>query len=203
MFTGLVEELGTITAVENEGSNVHFTAQADLIMQDIHLGDSIAIDGVCQTVTDFDQQAKTFKFTAIQETLKVTNFGEFKVGTEVNLERCLKAETRLGGHIVQGHVDCVAKLIELTDNDGSYTLRFKIPEKYSKYMIPKGSICVSGISLTVVEANQDNFTVCIIPKTWEVTSLKALKVDDLVNIEVDVLAKYIERLTAAAQVANS
>ena len=137
-----------------------------------------------------------FKVTAVKETLDVTALKHLEVDSEVNLERCLKAEDRLGGHIVQGHVDTIAKLEKVIDQNGSYDLYFKIPEKYTKYIIKKGSITISGISLTVVDVGTDYFYVTIIPATWEKTNLKNLKDNDEVNIEVDVLAKYMEKLSA-------
>ena len=193
MFTGLIEETGKILSLDWENTNLHITIKVKLILEDIHEGDSIAINGVCLTATSFTDSS--FKVTAVKETLDVTTLMQLEVGSEVNLERCLKAEDRLGGHIVQGHVDTIAELDKVIDQNGSYDLYFKIPENYTKYIIKKGSISISGISLTVVDVGNDYFYVTIIPATWEKTNLKALKSGDNVNIEVDVLAKYMEKLS--------
>ncbi len=192
MFTGLIEEQGVIKSLTHEGSNLHIEIKANVVLEDVALGDSIAVDGACQTVVKITDDS--FVVTAIDETLKLTNFNAFVIGTKVNLERCLKPSDRLGGHIVQGHVDALAELKSVTDEDGSYVLEFKIPQQLSKYIIYKGSIAVNGISLTVAAVNDDSFKVCIIPKTWEMTNLADLKLGDQVNIEPDQIAKYVESL---------
>ena len=212
MFTGLIEELGTIKSIEKDGTNIHFEVQASVVMDDIKLGDSIAIDGVCQTVTKINNDGannpeSSFWVTAVVETLNVTNFRNFKLGTKVNLERCLRVGDRLGGHIVQGHVDSTAEFVKLVDQDGSYDLYFKIPKEFGKYIIRKGSVCISGTSLTVVDVDRESegcsgeavaiFYVTIIPKTWEATNLSRLEIGDLVNIEYDVLVKHLEALHCA------
>lgn len=194
MFTGLVEELGTIKTLNNEQGNLHIEVEASEVLTDVVLGDSIALDGCCQTVTKFDNQS--FWVTAIEETLNLTNFRNYKVGTKVNLERCLKPSDRLGGHIVQGHVDGVATLAKIDELDGSWEVFIDLPENLVKYVIHKGSIAISGISLTVASIEGSRVSVCIIPKTWEVTSLSQLQVGDKINIEVDLIAKYVEKLVA-------
>jgi riboflavin synthase len=193
MFTGLIEEVATVKSLKPLGSNLKISIAAKLVLEDIKLGDSIAINGVCLTVTDFDSQA--FSVEAVKETLNVTALKNLKVGDLVNLERCLRAEDRLGGHIVQGHVDTVAECINIVDQQGSYDLHFRIDTAYSKYIINKGSISISGISLTVVKIEADTFYVSIIPATWQKTNLSQLQQGDLVNIEVDVLAKYLEKMS--------
>lgn len=192
MFTGLIEEVASIKSLEPRETNLKISIAAKLVLEDIKLGDSIAINGVCLTVTDFDSES--FSVEAVKETLNVTALRSLKVSDLVNLERCLRAQDRLGGHIVQGHVDTVAECIRILDQQGSYDLYFKIDPTYSKYIINKGSISLSGISLTVVKMEADTFYVSIIPATWQKTNLSQLQVGDLVNIEVDVLAKYVEKL---------
>lgn len=194
MFTGLIEEQGHILSLEKEGTNLNIEIQAKLILEDLKLGDSIAIDGVCQTVTKIT--ANSFWVTAIDETLKLTNFNGYKQGTQVNLERCLRPMDRLGGHIVQGHVDGIGSLTSIDNADGSYELKLQIPQVLAKYVIHKGSIALNGISLTVAEIKKDMVKICIIPKTWEMTNLAQLKIGDQINIEVDQIAKYIEKLNS-------
>lgn len=222
MFTGLVEEIGSVSFLEYDDSNIEPTdsklrnlkinIKARLILEDIKLGDSIAINGVCLTVTEFN--ANSFSVTAVKETLEVTALKYLKNDDLVNLERCLRAHDRLGGHIVQGHVDTVAECIKVLDQSGSYDLYFSIEPRFSKYIINKGSICISGISLTVVKVGSikelqgineniakdlDYFYVTIIPATWEKTNLSQISEGSKLNIEVDVLAKYLERFMAAAK----
>ena len=196
MFTGLIEEKGELVSLQSEGTNLHLELKASKVLDDLKLGDSIAIDGVCQTVTKLTEN--TFWVTAIDETLKLTNFNSYKTGTQVNLERCLRAQDRLGGHIVQGHVDGIGVIKNIEDVDGSWEFSIEIPLELSRYVIHKGSITISGISLTVAGledmADKAIVKVCIIPKTLEVTTLGQLKTNDQVNIEVDVLAKYMEKL---------
>ena len=194
MFTGLIEEVASIKSLEPRETNLKISIAAKLVLEDIKLGDSIAINGVCLTVTDFDSES--FSVEAVKETLNVTALRSLKVSDLVNLERCLRAQDRLGGHIVQGHVDTVAECIRILDQQGSYDLYFKIDPTYSKYIINKGSISLSGISLTVVKMKADTFYVSIIPATWQKTNLSQLQVGDLVNIEVDVLAKYLEKMSS-------
>jgi riboflavin synthase len=192
MFTGLIEELGTISALEKDGSNLNIQINCKEVLSDIELGASIAVDGCCQTVTKFDD--KSFWVTAIKETLDLTNFHQLKIGSKVNLERCLRPQDRLGGHIVQGHVDSMAVLDRVDTLEGSYELYFKIDPGAEKYIIYKGSISINGISLTVAGIENSELKVCIIPKTWEMTNLAQLKIGQKVNIEVDQVAKYIEKL---------
>jgi riboflavin synthase len=197
MFTGLIEEIGTIKSLTKEATNLNIEISCKLVLEDIKLGDSIAVDGVCQTVTQISSES--FWVTAIDETLRLTNFNEYRIGTKINLERCLKPTDRLGGHIVQGHVDAIGKLIKVIDQDGSFDLHINIPQKLSKYIIHKGSISINGISLTVAGISEDELKVCIIPKTWELTNLSHLKPNSQVNLEVDMIAKYVEKLSSAHQ----
>ena len=196
MFTGLVEEEGTIAKLEREGTNLNIEVKAQQVLDDMKLGDSIAIDGVCQTVTKIS--ADSFWVTAIDETLKLTNFNDYAEGTKVNLERCLRAQDRLGGHIVQGHVDAVARLVSIDSVDGSYEVVIEVPAELNRYIIHKGSIAFNGISLTVAAIDGNQVKVCIIPKTWEMTNLSDLKPGSAINLEVDLLAKYLEKLAVPA-----
>lgn len=211
MFTGLIEEQGKVLSLTRDGTNLFIEIQAAEVLSDLKLGDSIAVDGVCQTVTKITDTS--FSVTAIDETLKLTNFDTYKEGTQVNLERCLRPTDRLGGHIVAGHVDCIGKIVAIEDCDGSQEFYIQIPQLQSKYIIYKGSIAVSGISLTVAgvsdkpdsskpklkefsNAQSFVFSLAIIPKTLEITTLGNLKPGDLVNIELDQVAKYIEKFSA-------
>jgi|688.fasta_scaffold00264_77 riboflavin synthase len=211
MFTGLIEETGLVNFLEYSDTNLKISIKAGLILEDIKLGDSIAVNGVCLTVTEFN--SNSFSVTAVKETLEVTALKYLRNDDLVNLERCLRIQDRLGGHIVQGHVDTVAQCIKIFDQVGSYDLYFSIEPKFSKYLINKGSICISGISLTVVKVGSikelqdisenvlkdlDYFYVTIIPVTWDKTNLSQIKEGTKVNIEVDVLAKYLERFMAVS-----
>ena len=214
MFTGLIEETGLVSFLEYSDTNLKINIKAALILEDIKLGDSIAVNGVCLTVTEFG--ADSFSVTAVKETLEVTALKYLKHDDLVNLERCLRVQDRLGGHIVQGHVDTVVECIKVLDQSGSYDLYFSIEPKFSKYLINKGSVCISGISLTVVKVGSikelqginenvlkdlDYFYVTIIPATWDKTNLSQIKEGAEVNIEVDVLAKYLERFMAVSSLA--
>ena len=188
MFTGIIEEIGQVTAIEREKSNVHFTLRANMA-NNLKIDQSLAHNGCCLTVVE--QTDIEYKVTAIQETLDKTNLEDWSLGTRVNLERCMKADGRLDGHIVQGHVDCVATCIEVLDLNGSwkYTFRYKADHK----TVEKGSITINGTSLTVVDSLDDVFSVCIIPYTYEHTNFNEFLVGTNVNIEFDVFGKYIQK----------
>ena len=177
MFTGIVEEIGTIKKLS--GSSL--TVQCQNVLQGTKIGDSIAIDGCCQTVTQMTSDS--FTVNVSKETFKVTNFKNLQIGTLVNLERALTPTSRMGGHIVQGHIDMTAKYLG--------DMKFEVPD--NKYIIYKGSITVNGVSLTVAEINDNIFAVAIIPHTLENTNLKNLKIGDIVNIETDIVGRYIEK----------
>jgi riboflavin synthase len=197
MFTGIIEETGEVVSlVKGQGltdGNLDIEVSCKSILENLKIGDSVAVDGVCQTVTKVSE--KTFWVTAIRETLNLTNFCTYEIESLVNLERPLKLNDRLDGHIVQGHVDSTAELIEIKDYGGSKELfyRLKKPE-LAKYIVHKGSISLSGISLTVASILGEVFSVAIIPKTLERTNLKNIRIGSVVNIEVDMLAKYLEKL---------
>lgn len=191
MFTGIIEQNGRIEKVEHEGSNVHFTVAASFA-DELQVDQSVAHDGVCLTVVE--QTPRTYVVTAIQETMERTSLGQWKEGSVVNLERCTQLGGRLDGHLVQGHVDTTAKLKEVRDEDGSWVLHFSHGVHPEYVTVPKGSITVNGISLTVVASHPDGFSVAIIPYTWEHTNLHTLRPGDAVNLEFDVIGKYVARL---------
>jgi len=192
MFTGIVEELGKIKSFERFSNGAELTVECKDILSDIKIGDSICVNGVCQTVTEFN--STSFSVMLSDETLNVTNFYNAKQGDYVNLERALALNARLGGHIVSGHIDCTGRLISLKKLSDFYNLEFEMLQENSKYVVYKGSITINGISLTIAEVNENRFTVAIIPHTYENTVLKYLKSGDSVNIETDIIAKYVEKL---------
>ena len=189
MFTGIIEALGKVESIVKEDSNVHFTLSCPFT-NELKIDQSLAHNGVCLTVVAINQDKYTV--TAIDETLKRTNLGSLVVGSEVNLERCMQMGTRLDGHIVQGHVDTTATCIELNQLDGSTEFVFKY--NYDEVTVPKGSITVNGVSLTVVKSENNLFSVHIIPFTIEHTNFKNIKVTDRVNLEFDIIGKYVKRL---------
>ena len=196
MFTGLIAELGRITAVEKGESSAVFTIAAPQLISQIALGDSVAVNGVCLTATSITGDA--FTADVMVQTLAVTSLSQLSVGSPVNLELAALLNTRMGGHMVQGHVDGVATVVGLTPGEKWAQFEITVPEKLAKYIVNQGSICLDGVSLTVGEINDSNnvVTVWLIPETLERTNLSTKKSGDLINIEVDVLAKYVERLLA-------
>jgi len=200
MFTGLVAELGTITAINNGETSAVFTINAPVLISEIKEGDSVAVSGVCLTATS--ASGTTFTADVMVQTLALTSLSQADVGSPVNLELAALATSRLGGHIVQGHVDGVAKVIGLTPGEKWAQFDVEVPAHLSKYIVNQGSICLDGVSLTVGEINDTNnvLTVWLIPETLERTNLSSKKSGDLVNVEVDVLAKYVERLLAKKDV---
>ena len=191
MFTGIIEQNGRIEKVEHEGTNVHFTVAAPFA-NELQVDQSVAHDGVCLTVVKSDPDS--YVVTAIQETMERTSLGQWKEGSVVNLERCTQLGGRLDGHLVQGHVDTTATLRNVRDEDGSWLLSFAHETHPEFVTVPKGSITVNGISLTVVDSKPDGFSVAIIPYTWEHTNLHTLRQGDRVNLEFDVIGKYVARL---------
>lgn len=194
MFTGIIEELGAVRSIETRGENARIIIGASLVTQGTNHGDSIAVNGVCLTALDI--QPDSFAADVSRETLSRSTLGNLKPGTRVNLERAVTPATRLGGHIVQGHVDARGTFAGVEDHGESWTLRIGYPPDIGRYLVFKGSVAVEGISLTIAALQDDYFEVAIIPKTWEVTNLSQLKPGDGVNLEVDVIAKYVERLLA-------
>lgn len=205
MFTGLVEEQGTITAIEDLGDSVRLTIRGPVVTADAGHGDSIAVNGCCLTV--MTQDADTFGADVMKESLDKTALGDLSVGDPVNLERAMRAGARLGGHIVQGHVDGTGRLIDRTPSENWEIVRIGLPAELAKYLVNKGSITVDGTSLTVVEVVDDEvgpwFSVSLIPTTLADTTLGTKSPGDRVNLEVDILAKYVERLLGAREGATS
>ncbi|MGI5227281.1 riboflavin synthase [Actinoallomurus sp. CA-142502] len=195
MFTGIVEELGEIVALEREGDSARLTVRGPLVVSDAVHGASIAVNGVCLTVTDVKDDA--FTVDVMKETLDRSSLAALAPGSPVNLERPVRPSDRLGGHIVQGHVDGVGEIVSREPGDRWEVVTIGLPADLARYVVEKGSITVDGISLTVVEARDDAFTVALIPTTLELTTLGRKGPGDPVNLEVDVVAKYVERLVAA------
>ena len=224
MFTGIIETTVKVISLQKYQNNLHILVQSN-ISNELKIDQSISHNGVCLTVVKVEGDLHTV--TAVEETLLKSNLGKLNIGDEINLERCLKIGDRLDGHMVQGHVDTTAELITIENKQGSYLLTFSFPSEFSKYVVEKGSICVNGISLTVVSTkvvgedtnhgsentnvvggdtnhehhlsvgvstNRNIFSVAIIPYTWENTNLQKLKIGDAVNIEFDVIGKYVERM---------
>jgi riboflavin synthase len=196
MFTGIVEELGEVASITDLGDSVRLSVRADRVTADAGHGDSIAVNGCCLTVRD--NHGVVFTADVMKESLDKTSIGRLGVGSPVNLERAVQAHTRLGGHIVQGHVDAVGTVLERVPSEHWEVVRIGLPARLSRYIAQKGSITVDGVSLTVVDVDdtgdEPSFTVSLIPTTLELTTLGTLGLGDLVNLEVDVLAKYVERL---------
>ena len=194
MFTGIIEELGSVRSVEERGENARIVINARIVTDGTHHGDSIAVNGVCLTALDIHDDS--FAADVSRETLLRSTLGSLKPGTPVNLERAVTPATRLGGHIVQGHVDARGQFVSVEDHGDSWTVRVAFPPEIARYLVFKGSVSVEGISLTIANLGDDYFETAIIPKTWEVTNLSHLKPGDGVNLEVDVIGKYVERLLA-------
>jgi riboflavin synthase len=194
MFTGIIEELGRVRSVEKRGEGVRVTVEARVVTEGTREGDSIAVNGVC--LTALDVRAGSFAADGSRETLERSTLGRLRSGSRVNLERAVTPATRLGGHIVQGHVDARGRFLSAESAGGSWTLRVGYPAEVARYLVFKGSVAVEGISLTVAALADDYFEVAIIPKTWEVTNLSHLRPGDPVNLEADIIAKYVERILA-------
>lgn len=192
MFTGLIEEIGTVEELVPLGDAVRIAVRAPKVTQDAAAGDSIAVDGVCLTVVD--NAAGTFTADVMRETLDRSRLGSYAPGSRVNLERALAAGQRLGGHIVQGHVDGVAEVVSRTASEHWEVVRFTLPQQLNRYVVEKGSIAVNGTSLTVSAVSEGYFEVSLIPTTLNETTAGALQPGDPVNLEVDVVAKYVEKM---------
>jgi riboflavin synthase len=192
MFTGIVEELGVVEALVDQGDAVRLTVRGPHVTVDARLGDSIAVNGCCLTIAERDQE--TFTADVMRETLDKTSLGVLAAGDRVNLERAVTAQARLGGHIVQGHVDATGRVLTRTPSEHWEVVEVSLPADLARYLVPKGSVTVDGISLTVVEVRPDSFTVSLIPETLARTTLGTKQTGDPVNLEVDVIAKYVERL---------
>ena len=196
MFTGLIAELGTVSAITKGESSAVFTIDAPALISEIKLGDSVAVNGVCLTATSITKSS--FTADVMVQTLSLTSLSQIIIGSPVNLELAAQLNARMGGHMVQGHVDGVATVVGLTPGEKWAQFDIKVPDHLTKYIVNQGSICLDGVSLTVGEISDSNnvLTVWLIPETLERTNLATKKPGDLINIEVDVLAKYVERLLA-------
>ncbi len=193
MFTGIIEEIGTIATMTSIGENqVALSVKCRSIQDDMKLGDSVAVNGICLTVVKFDSANVTFEISS--ETIRHSTFANQKTGARVNLERALKLNDRLGGHIVQGHVDCVSKVKAIRELGGFFEIDFELPAEIKKYVVQKGSITIDGISLTIAGLADSWFRVAVIPHTYEQTVLKDRSIGDTVHLETDVIARYIERM---------
>jgi len=195
VFTGIIETTGKILQLEKEGSNLNLWVGSNL-SKELRIDQSVAHNGVCLTVVELGENSH--KVTAVEETLSKTNLGNLEIGSLVNIERCMKSDGRFDGHIVQGHVDDTAKCTQVEKLDGSWFYHFGLNQKSQQELIvDKGSICINGVSLTVVACTENGFSVTIIPYTYEHTTFQSLKVGDLVNLEFDILGKYIQKQLAA------
>jgi riboflavin synthase len=192
MFTGIIETVGLIKNIIHDKTNIHYEIQTDLT-QELKIDQSVAHDGVCLTVVKLTDTTHTV--TAIHETLQVTSLNNWQLGKKLNIERCMSANGRFDGHIVQGHVDTTATCISIKDEDGSWLITFEFKDETSqKYVVKKGSICINGTSLTVVNCDNRTLSVAFIPYTYEHTSFQDLGVGDTVNIEFDIIGKYVEKM---------
>ncbi len=197
LFSGIVEEVGRITEITQTADGCRLTIGAKKVVNPVNLGDSISVDGICLTVVSFD--AESFSVEAVLETMRRTKLGEKKVADGVNLERAVTLNDRLGGHLVTGHIDAVASVLKIEDDGFSKLITFELPAELAPYFVPKGSVAVDGVSLTVVDCpvpkGEDNlhFSVALIPHTLEATTFKSLKPGSKVNIETDVIARYVAR----------
>lgn len=192
MFTGLIEEIGVVSSVIPVGRGRRISVKASKILEDLKVDDSVSINGACQTVVSRDPSI--FIVEAIEETIRKTTLGKLISGDKVNLERALKVSDRLGGHLVQGHIDCTGNILSIEKLTTSNNVWIKFPRNFSKYIVSAGSICVNGVSLTVAECTYDRFKISVIPHTWKVTILNNLRPGSEVNLEFDILGKYIEKM---------
>jgi riboflavin synthase len=201
MFTGIVETTGKVTRIDRLSESVRLSIAAGRVSEDVALGDSIAVNGVCLTVVSID--APELVFDAVYETLRRTTLGSLAVGDVVNLERAMVANGRFGGHIVQGHVDGVGRIASMRPVGNAWQVHVDVDSNLMRYIVEKGSICIDGISLTVADAGRSSFSVSVIPHTWENTTLSTRRAGDALNIECDIIGKYVERLMGFSTSANA
>jgi len=193
MFTGIIEEVGVIREILTNLDGLEIEINASMVLSDLKVNDSISCSGICLTVNKLKR--KSFKVQLVQETLNKTNAKNWVPGYSINLERALLPTSRMGGHIVQGHIDTVVKIKDMTFDDKSAVWRFELKKDIKRYLVKKGSICLDGISLTIADKTETDFSVALIPHTLEVTSWSDKKINDTINVEVDILGKYLESLT--------
>ena len=192
MFTGLVEEIGVVRSLRPQGKGFRISVGAKKILQDLRIDDSVSLNGACQTVVRVD--GESFDVEAVEETIQKTTLGSFRTGQKINLERALQLGARLGGHIVQGHVDVRASVQSIQQLPTSWLLTVALPLEQMRYVAPVGSICIDGVSLTAARVEENRVTVAVIPHTWANTTLGELKLQSFVNVEFDIIGKYVERL---------
>ncbi len=195
MFTGIIESIGRVKSIQTMDKSARVEVMAELTNNDLKIGDSVAINGVCLTLTS--RLDNTFWADMGLETLKVTTLGGLKIGDNVNIERPMQMGGRLGGHLVQGHVDCVGKVLFINKLSGGVEVTVEFPKEFAKYIVKRGSVAINGVSLTAAEAGENSFKVFLIPHTVEATTFKFAKVGDAVNLEVDIIGKYVEKMTHA------
>jgi riboflavin synthase len=195
MFTGIIEELGKVRSIERRGEGARLVVEARTVTEGTQEGDSIAVNGVC--LTAIEVRGDSFAADGSRETLQRSTLGSLRPGHPVNLERAVTPSTRLGGHIVQGHVDARGRFLSATEHGGSWTVRIAYPVEMARYLVFKGSVTVEGISLTVAGLMDEYFEIAVIPKTWAVTNLSQLRAGADVNLEADIIAKYVERILSA------
>jgi riboflavin synthase len=201
MFTGIIEELGRVQSIERRGEGARLVVEARVVTEGTNEGDSIAVNGVC--LTAIDVRAGSFAADGSRETLQRSTLERLRAGSPVNLERAVTPSTRLGGHIVQGHVDARGQYLSAEEHGGSWTVRIKYPQELARYLVFKGSVSVEGISLTVAALAEEYFEIAVIPKTWAVTNLSHLRPHDEVNLEADIIAKYVERIISVGAKDNN
>lgn len=194
MFTGIIEEVGKIIKKNRKGDGIEFSVSSNKLIKEMEIGDSIAVNGVCQTVEKIEKNS--FVFSTVSETIKKTNLGNLTINSFVNLESSLTLSKKISGHLVYGHVDCTGKILKIIDKNVGHEVTVLYPEEFYKYLINVGSISLNGISLTVANFNNTQFTVAIIPHTWENTVLKYSKIGDNLNLEFDILGKYVEKIVS-------
>ena len=203
MFTGLVEETGQVISFEEGQSSWKLILRAKLVLDSLQIGDSVAVNGCCLTVVEIDENKETLRFDLLGETVRLTSFAELQTGDPVNLERSLLPTTRMGGHFVSGHIDGTGTIEKFESSGKDVILQIAVAPEMQKYLVYKGSIAIDGISLTVAEVTDFGLTVWLIPHTLEVTNLKAMHTGQKVNLEFDLLAKYVERLLQAGKAPQS
>lgn len=201
MFTGIIEELGRVRSIERRGEGARLVIEARTVTEGTSEGDSIAVNGVC--LTAIDVRRDSFAADGSRETLQRSTLGSLRSGSAVNLERAVTPQSRLGGHIVQGHVDARGRFLSSDEHGGSWTVRISYPPEMARYLVFKGSVAVEGISLTVAALTDEYFEIAVIPKTWDITNLSQLRPNDEVNLEADIIAKYVERILTVAQESRS
>ncbi len=198
MFTGIIEEIGKIKGISKQNNSIRMDISAKVVLEETRLGDSIAVNGVCLTAVNLTNSA--FSVDIAPETLRKTNLGKLTISSRVNLERALKMEQRLNGHLVMGHVDGIARILSKKQDGTAILIDIELPAKLRRYVIEHGSVTVDGISLTVARLGSDRFTISLIPHTTTLTTIATKEIGDIVNLEVDVLGKYIERLLTNSKI---